>query len=98
LVLLLSFMAGVRYFCSAMRRATGRHAISPTVAQCAARIPGILRSIVMPALVAGIHVFLNAASKTWMAGTFGPAMTTSSAGVPRRPAGYCVVAALMPSA
>jgi hypothetical protein len=31
-------------------------------------------SAVMPALVAGIHVFL-AASKTWMAGT-SPAMTS----------------------
>jgi hypothetical protein len=30
---------------------------------------------VMPALVAGIHVFFEAASKTWMAGS-SPAMTT----------------------
>jgi hypothetical protein len=28
----------------------------------------------MPALVAGIHVFLSAAAKTWMAGS-SPAMT-----------------------
>jgi hypothetical protein len=37
---------------------------------------GIASCTVMPALVAGIHVFLSlfAASKTWMAGT-SPAMT-----------------------
>jgi hypothetical protein len=40
------------------------------------RCDGITLSIVMPALVAGIHVFLAAAqrSKAWMAGT-SPAMT-----------------------
>jgi hypothetical protein len=32
-------------------------------------------SVVMPALVAGIHVFPESATKTWMAGT-SPAMTT----------------------
>jgi hypothetical protein len=39
------------------------------------RLIGIYSAFVMPALVAGIHVFLGPPSaKTWMAGT-GPAMT-----------------------
>ncbi|WP_342360541.1 hypothetical protein [Terrarubrum flagellatum] len=34
----------------------------------------IIYEAVMPALVAGIHVFLSTENKTWMAGT-SPAMT-----------------------
>jgi hypothetical protein len=37
-------------------------------------IEHVVAKLVMPALVAGIHVFLLRAARTWMAGT-SPAMT-----------------------
>src|SRR5207244_11556269 len=55
-----------------LRPAIGQSGRTPGLFQC----PSL--SAVMPALVAGIHVFLSliAANKTWMAGT-SPAMTRS---------------------